>query len=77
MKCPDWQLFKIYKDKTYAFKYGGMEQQDSVKEYFDIVMDEIKHKDGSDSIFVINGNVDQKLNLDDEWKVMTICATYL
>lgn len=49
-----------------------MEQQDSVKDYFDIAVDEVKHKDGSDSIFIINGNVQQKLDLDDGWKVMII-----
>lgn len=46
-----------------------MEQQESIKDYFNIAFDEINKKEGSNSIFIINGNVEQKLDLDDEWKV--------
>lgn len=46
-----------------------MEQQESVQNYFDIAINDIKTKEGSDSIFIIDGKVEQKIDLDDEWKV--------
>lgn len=47
-----------------------MDQEESMQNYYDIAFDDIKHKEGSDSIFLVNGNVEQKLDLDDEWKVI-------
>lgn len=46
-----------------------MDQQESLKDYFDIALDDIKMKEGSDSIFIVSGNIDQKIELDDNWKV--------
>lgn len=61
-------IFIIDKDNL-IFKYDGMEKQESIQSYFNIAFDDIKNKEGSDSIFIIDGNVEQKLDLDDEWKV--------
>lgn len=49
-----------------------MEEQESMKNYFNIAFDGIKNKEGSNSIFLVNGNVEQKIDLDDEWKVMVM-----
>lgn len=46
-----------------------MELQKSMDEYFAIEFHEINNKDGHDSIITLNGTVDQKLDLDDDWKV--------
>ncbi|KAJ6637033.1 hypothetical protein Bhyg_09759 [Pseudolycoriella hygida] len=50
------------------FEYLGVDQEESVQNYFDIKLNQIKRKDESDSIFMVNGNVEQKVVLDDNWK---------
>lgn len=49
-----------------------MEQQETMQNYFDIAIDDIKNKEGSDSIFIVNGNIEQKIGFDDEWKVRLV-----
>lgn len=46
-----------------------MEQQESIQNYFNIVCDDIKKKEESNSVFIIDINIEQKLDFDDEWKV--------
>lgn len=53
-----------------------MELQKSMDDYFTITFNEINNKEGSDSIIKLNGTVDQKIDLDDDWKV-TCTFAYL
>lgn len=57
------------KDQNLLYHYNGMEQQETLKNYFDIAFDDIKRKEGFDSVFIVKGNVEQIVDFDDEWKV--------
>lgn len=58
----------IFKENL-VFKYDGMELQESINDYFTIAFHEITNREGSDSIITLNGTIDQKIDLDDDWKV--------
>ena len=46
-----------------------MEMQETIHKYFDMAIDDIHKKEGTDSVFLIHGSIEQKVDLDDDWKV--------
>ncbi|XP_037030988.1 uncharacterized protein LOC119070659 [Bradysia coprophila] len=60
-------ITETYCERDVVLKFTGLDLQESFPNYFDISKVELKLKDGYESIFLVNGEVEQKVDLDDNW----------